>query len=76
MISRRDFLKLSGAGVLSLYAVSRGKFALKAQAQIPGGTLAEKSHRRLVWIEEGLQGTFRHVRSSIDGSLGAGRSGA
>jgi FtsP/CotA-like multicopper oxidase with cupredoxin domain len=39
MISRRDFLKLSGAGVLSLYVASHGKFALKAQAQIPGGTL-------------------------------------
>jgi len=39
MISRRDFLKLSGAGLLSLYAASRGKFTLYAQAQIPGGTL-------------------------------------
>jgi spore coat protein A, manganese oxidase len=42
MISRRDFLKLSGAGVLSLYAVyagARGKFTLRAQAAIPGGTL-------------------------------------
>jgi FtsP/CotA-like multicopper oxidase with cupredoxin domain len=39
MISRREFLKLSGAGVLSLYAASRGKFTLRAQAQIPGGTL-------------------------------------
>lgn len=39
MISRRDFLKLSGAGVLSLYAATHGKFSLRAQAQIPGGTL-------------------------------------
>jgi spore coat protein A, manganese oxidase len=39
MISRRDFLKLSGAGILSLYGATRGKFALRAQAQIPGGTL-------------------------------------
>jgi len=39
MISRRDFLKLSGAGMLSLYAASHGKFTLRAQAQIPGGTL-------------------------------------
>ncbi|HUG34427.1 MAG TPA: twin-arginine translocation signal domain-containing protein, partial [Anaerolineales bacterium] len=39
MISRRNFLKLSGAGVLSLYAATRGKFTLKAQAVIPGGTL-------------------------------------
>ena len=39
MLSRRDFLKLSGAGILSLYVASRGKFILKAQAQIPGGTL-------------------------------------
>ncbi|NOT04237.1 MAG: multicopper oxidase domain-containing protein [Anaerolineales bacterium] len=39
MISRRDFLKLSGMGVLSLYAATRGKFILRAQAQIPGGTL-------------------------------------
>jgi len=40
MVSRREFLKLSGAGVLSLYAAAQGKYALKAQAQIPGGTLA------------------------------------
>jgi FtsP/CotA-like multicopper oxidase with cupredoxin domain len=39
MISRRDFLKLSGAGILSLYTASRGKFTLRAQAAIPGGTL-------------------------------------
>ena len=39
MISRRDFLKLSGAGVLSLYAATRGKFVLRARAAIPGGTL-------------------------------------
>jgi spore coat protein A, manganese oxidase len=39
MITRRDFLKLSGAGVLSLYVASRGKFLLRAQAQIPGGSL-------------------------------------
>ena len=39
MISRRDFLKLSAAGTLSLFVTSHGKFLLKAQAQIPGGTL-------------------------------------
>ena len=39
MITRRDFLKLSGAGLLSLYVASRGKFVLRGQAQIPGGTL-------------------------------------
>ncbi len=39
MISRRDFFKISGAGMLSLYLASRGKWALKAQAAIPGGTL-------------------------------------
>jgi hypothetical protein len=39
MISRRDFLKLSGASVLSLYAASHGKFTLRAQAAISGGTL-------------------------------------
>ena len=39
MISRRDFLKLSGAGLLSLYATSHGKLILRGQAQIPGGTL-------------------------------------
>jgi len=39
MISRRDFLKLSGAGMLSLYAATRSKFTLRAQAAIPGGTL-------------------------------------
>ena len=39
MISRRDFLKLSGAGIVALYASTRGKFVLRAQAAIPGGTL-------------------------------------
>ena len=39
MISRREFLKLSGAGMLSLYAASRSKFTLRARAAIPGGTL-------------------------------------
>jgi FtsP/CotA-like multicopper oxidase with cupredoxin domain len=40
MITRRDFLKLSGAGILSLYAASRGKFAQRVFAiPIPGGTL-------------------------------------
>ena len=39
MLSRQSFLKLSGAGMLSLYVVSRGRFTLLAQAQIPGGTL-------------------------------------
>jgi spore coat protein A, manganese oxidase len=39
MISRRDFLKLTGAGVLSLFTATRGKFTLRARAQIPGGTL-------------------------------------
>lgn len=39
MISRRDFLKISGAGVLSLYGMTRGKAILKALAAIPGGTL-------------------------------------
>jgi spore coat protein A, manganese oxidase len=38
MISRRDFLKLSGAGVLSLYAATHGKFTLRARAQV-GPTL-------------------------------------
>src|SRR5215212_8533332 len=36
MISRREFLKLSGAGMLSLYAISHGKFSLRAKAQIRG----------------------------------------
>jgi len=39
MISRREFLKLSGAGMLSLYAASHGKFILRGRAAIPGGTL-------------------------------------
>src|SRR4029079_12668097 len=39
MLSRRDFLKISGAGLLSLYAASRGKFAQRVFAfPIPGGT--------------------------------------
>jgi FtsP/CotA-like multicopper oxidase with cupredoxin domain len=37
--SRRDFLKLTGAGVLTLYSAMCGKFVPYAQAQIPGGTL-------------------------------------
>ncbi|HEX9840388.1 MAG TPA: multicopper oxidase [Anaerolineales bacterium] len=43
MISRRDFLKLSGAGMLSLYTASHGKFILRAQAAIHGGGLAPGS---------------------------------
>ncbi|HSJ88970.1 MAG TPA: multicopper oxidase [Anaerolineales bacterium] len=43
MISRRDFLKLSGAGVLSLYTATRGKFSLRAKAAIAGGTLDPES---------------------------------
>jgi len=40
MITRRDFLKLSGAGVLSLYVASRGKFVQRVfSAPVPGGTL-------------------------------------
>ena len=39
MISRRQFLKLSGAGVLSLYTASHGKLVRRAFAQIQGGTL-------------------------------------
>ncbi|HEU4743749.1 MAG TPA: multicopper oxidase domain-containing protein [Anaerolineales bacterium] len=40
MLSRRDFFKLSGAGILSLYAASRGKFPYRVFAlSIPGGTL-------------------------------------
>ncbi len=40
MITRRDFLKLSGAGTLALYAASRGKFILRSLAQIAGGNLS------------------------------------
>ncbi len=40
MVTRRAFLKLTGAGVLSLYAASHGKFLHKVFAvPIPGGTL-------------------------------------
>jgi FtsP/CotA-like multicopper oxidase with cupredoxin domain len=40
MITRRDFLKLSGAGILSLYAGSHGKLPKRVFAMpIPGGTL-------------------------------------
>jgi len=48
MITRRDFLKLSGAGTLALYAATRGKFSLLAQAQIPGGTLDPDSVDKFV----------------------------
>ena len=40
MITRRDFLKLSGAGTLAMYAAIHGNSILRALAQIPGGTLA------------------------------------
>ncbi len=39
MITRRDFLKLGGAGILTLYAASRAKFLPRAFAQVPGRTL-------------------------------------
>lgn len=40
MISRRNFLKLSGAGVLSLYTAARGKYVQRVFADpIAGGTL-------------------------------------
>ncbi len=39
MITRRQFLRLSGAGTLSLFAVSQGKLIEQAVAAIPGGTL-------------------------------------
>ena len=40
MINRRDFLKLSGAGILSLYTASHGKFTQRVFAlPIPPGTL-------------------------------------
>ena len=39
MISRRDFLKLAGAGTLALYTTVKGKRFLRARAQVPGGTL-------------------------------------
>src|SRR5215207_1659406 len=48
MISRRDFLKLSGAGILSLYAGTRGKFTLRARAAIPGGTLDPRDIQKFV----------------------------
>ncbi len=48
MISRRDFLKVTGAGVLSLYGATRGKFTLRAQAAIPGGTLDPTSLPKFV----------------------------
>jgi hypothetical protein len=39
MITRRQFLKLSAAGTLGLYASAHGRFRPQAFAQIPGGTL-------------------------------------
>jgi FtsP/CotA-like multicopper oxidase with cupredoxin domain len=39
MISRRDFLKLSAAGVAALYTSTHGRFLRRAFAQIPGGSL-------------------------------------
>jgi len=39
MFDRRQFLKLTGAGTLALFAGSHGKFIHQALAAIPGGTL-------------------------------------
>jgi len=39
MITRRQFLKVGAAGMAALYASTRGKFVMRAWAQIPGGTL-------------------------------------
>jgi len=40
MVTRRDFFKLTGAGILTLYTASHGKFLQDVFAQpIPGGTL-------------------------------------
>jgi spore coat protein A len=39
MISRRDFLKLSGAGILSLYVATRAKFVRRAHAYQSSGLL-------------------------------------
>ena len=39
MISRRDFVRIGASGLVGLYASVHGKFVLRAQAAIPGGTL-------------------------------------
>jgi FtsP/CotA-like multicopper oxidase with cupredoxin domain len=39
MLTRRDFLKVSAAGITALYASTHGKFLRRVFAQIPGGTL-------------------------------------
>ena len=39
MLSRRDFLKLTGAGATALLVASRGKSTIRVKAAIPGGTL-------------------------------------
>jgi hypothetical protein len=39
MITRREFLKMSGAGLLSLYVAARGKYLPRLLAAIPGRTL-------------------------------------
>lgn len=48
MLSRRDFLKLTGAGVLTLFTVNRGRAMLRAQAAIPGGTLDPRAVPKFV----------------------------
>jgi spore coat protein A len=35
MISRRDFIKLSGAGLAALYVSTQGKFTMRARAAVP-----------------------------------------
>lgn len=39
MLTRRDFIKVTAAGMAALYASTRGKFFQRVFAQIPGGTL-------------------------------------
>ncbi len=48
MVSRRDFIKLTGSGLAALYAASHGKFLLRAKAQLPGGTLDPASVTKYV----------------------------
>ncbi len=43
MISRRSFLKLTGAGLAAFFASTKGKYLMRALAAIPGGSLDPNS---------------------------------
>ena len=45
MLTRRDFIKLTGGSTLGWYAATQLGWSQRAIAQIPGGTLAPRTFR-------------------------------